>query len=140
MAQYVTYLSEFMFEVWKVPSHLNPANTLSRVRCDDRDCATCRQPRCFLSVPFFFHDSTPIQILPTENKSMQTGRRQTIPEISTIESINMGDEQKVDADINYLRNRLTDGSLLKLPATKWSSLSPRLRKTTYMGSGHGSKK
>ena len=127
-ARYVTYLSEFMFEVRKVPSRLNPADTLSRVRCNDRDCATCRQPRRFLSVPFFFHDSTPIQVLPTENKSTQTGRRQTIPEISTIESINMGDEQKVDADINYLRNRLTDGSLLKLPATELSSLSPRLRK------------
>ena len=40
----------------------------------------------------------------------------------------MGDEQKVDTDINYLRNRLTDSSLLKLPATELSSLSPRLRK------------
>ena len=88
----------------------------------------CRQPRRFLSVQFFFHYSTPNQVLPTENKSTQTGRRQSKPEIFAIESINLADEQKTDADINYLRDRLTDGSLLKLPATELSSLSPRLRK------------
>ena len=137
VARFVTYISEFMFEVKTIPNRLNPADALSRVKCNDYNCAMCSVP--FLCVPFFFHDTTPNQVLPTENKSTQTGRRQSKPEIFAIESINLADEQKTDADINYLRDRLTDGSLLKLPTTELSSLSPRLRKL-LMGSGHGNKK
>ena len=33
---------------------------------DDSDCAKCQQPRRFLSVPFFFHDSMSHLVLPIE--------------------------------------------------------------------------
>ena len=35
MVRLITYLSEFMFEVWTIPSRLNLADALSRVRCND---------------------------------------------------------------------------------------------------------
>ena len=69
VARFVTYLSEFMCEVKSLhPSHLNPADALSRVRCNDSNCVTCKQLHHFLSVPFYFQDSSLTPVLPTENK------------------------------------------------------------------------
>ena len=132
VTRFVTYLSEFMFRVRTIPGRFYLADALSRMHCDSSDCATCRQPRRFLSV-LFFHDSTPHPVLPTEHKSTQTNRRKSkteinIAEISAIASLNMADEQKADSDITYLRDRLTDGSLLKSSPAELSALSPRLRK------------
>ena len=78
-ARNVTYLSEFSFDVRTLPTALNPADTLSRVKCDDASCVACTSVRKFLSVPFTFTENeNNLPNVPTKHKDTQTDRRRTL--------------------------------------------------------------
>ena len=73
--RWISYLSEYDFEIKRIPTTANPADTLSRRTCGIPTCTTCQSDAVFHAIPFKFDGTDKITPKPIEHVACQTPQK-----------------------------------------------------------------
>jgi hypothetical protein len=129
--RWVSYLSEFDFEISHIPTNANPADCLSRRSCDVPDCPACGENSAFHSIPFKFNGKARIVPQPTVHQSCQTPTKWQSTTCSsneqhvTTNSIKISDKLKWPTEDGALRRiQMEDPDLSRILERKKENRNP----------------